>query len=115
MKKQKLQNLNQIHAKEEKDFQPTTLDQIWGDDGLGLYSTLNEEEYLESLSEMNTTDLQRHAIKVGVVPDHKVETTKKRLLSAFRTHISAYRKPSSISQKPKSISKEIKNILSEGR
>lgn len=115
MRKKKLEQLNQIHGKEESSFQPTTLDQIWGDDGLGLYSTLNEAEYLESLSEMNATDLQRHAIKVGVVPDYKIETTKKRLLSAFRSHVSAYRKPSFTPAKPKSLDKEVRNILSEGR
>ena len=30
----KLESLSQAHGKEEKKYKPTTLDQIWGDDGL---------------------------------------------------------------------------------
>ena len=88
----KINKLKQVHGKQE-NFKPTTLDQIWGDEGLGLYSTLNEEEYINSISELNMTDLQRHAIKVGVVPDHQMSITKKRLIAAFQKHISNYKFP----------------------
>ena len=55
----KIKKLDQVHGKQE-NFKPSTLEQIWGDEGLGLYSTLNEEEYVEIISEFNVTDLQRH-------------------------------------------------------
>ena len=35
-KKKSVKNLSQTHGKEEK-FEPTTLDQIWGDDGIKDY------------------------------------------------------------------------------
>jgi hypothetical protein len=114
MSKSKISQMKQIHGKQEKDFQPTTLNQIWGDDGMDKYSTMSEEEYLNQLNEMNATDLQRHSVKVGIVPDHKIDIMKKRLLNAFRTHVSSYRKPVFIPQKAK-ISNAAKKILSEGR
>ena len=44
-KKKSLSNVNQTHAKVEKKFEPTTLDQIWGDDGTSEYGTLDYENY----------------------------------------------------------------------
>ena len=40
-----LKNLSQTHGKtEEKEkYEPTTLDQVWGDEGLSVYGTMNEE------------------------------------------------------------------------
>ena len=112
----KIKKLDQVHGKQE-NFKPSTLEQIWGDEGLGLYSTLNEEEYVEIISEFNVTDLQRHAIKVGVVPDHQMATTKKRLIAAFQRHISNYHTPAdkNPNNNLSSVSKEAKKILSEGR
>mgnify|MGYP003659473148 CR=1 FL=1 len=112
----KIKKLYQVHGKQDH-FKASTLEQIWGDEGLGLYSTLNEEEYAEIISEFNVTDLQRHAIKVGVVPDHQMSTTKKRLIAAFQRHVSNYHTPvdSNPSDKLSSVSKEVKKILSEGR
>lgn len=111
-----MKKLNQVHGKQE-DFKASTLEQIWGDEGLGLYSTLNEEEYAEIISEFNVTDLQRHAIKVGVVPDHQMATTKKRLIAAFQRHISNYHTPADKNTKNNlsGVSEEVKKILSEGR
>ena len=42
--KNKLEELNQTHAKNETN-NPTTLDQVWGDEGLGKYKTLNRDKY----------------------------------------------------------------------
>lgn len=47
-KKSKLQQLNQIDAKEELG-KPTTLDQIWGDTGLQKYGTNNFDQYKDYL------------------------------------------------------------------
>ena len=47
-KKQNLEDLSQAHGKEEK-FVPTTLDQIWGDEGLSKYGTMEESVLFISL------------------------------------------------------------------
>ena len=43
-KKKSLKNMSQAHGKVEK-FEPTTLDQIWGDDGTSMYGTMQQSEY----------------------------------------------------------------------
>ena len=43
-RKKQISELSQTHGKVE-DFKPTTLDQIWGDDGLSKYQTLDEVQY----------------------------------------------------------------------
>ena len=43
-KKSSLKNMSQTHGK-TKEFEPTTLDQIWGDDGTGMYGTLDVTSY----------------------------------------------------------------------
>ena len=103
----------QINGKTET-FKPTTLDQIWGDTGLFRYNTLNEEEYKNSLDEMDKSDLQSHARKVGVFPDDNREVLYRKLLKEFRMFTSAYRVPThKIDSKP--ISKESLRVLSEGK
>jgi len=62
-----IKNLSQAHGKEEK-FEPTTLEQIWGDDGTSVYGTLNENQYANQLDDMNMSDLQTHASTVGIIP-----------------------------------------------
>lgn len=114
-RKKKVENLNQIHAKEEK-FIPTTLDQIWGDTGLSKYKTLNEDEYKNSLDEMNKTDLHAHACYVGLVPVDNREMLTKRLLTEFRKHAASFRgMPVGNPKVNQKISKEVEQILSEGR
>jgi hypothetical protein len=58
----------QIHGKEER-FQkpPSSLDEILGET-LSIYTANSSEEYRGQLAEMNMTDLQAHAYKVGLVP-----------------------------------------------
>mgnify|MGYP000461671424 CR=1 FL=1 len=112
----KLDNLDQSHGKEEK-FEPTTLDQIWGDEGLGKYGTLKEEEYTTEISDMSRTDIQSHAMEMGIIPVEDRESLEKRLLSEFRRHVSAYRKP--VTEKKQvsegEISEETLKVLREGR
>ena len=56
-KTSKLQGLSQAHGKDEtKEFQPTTLDQVWGDTGLWKYNTMNEDEYKDQLKQMSKAD-----------------------------------------------------------
>jgi hypothetical protein len=68
----------QIHGKEEKiQKQPSSLDEILGET-LSIYTANSSEEYRGQLAEMNMTDLQAHAYKIGLVPtpDRKVLTDR---------------------------------------
>ena len=111
----KLDSLSQTHGKVEENFEPQTLDQIWGDTGAWKYTTMVKEEYIDSLKQMNKSDLQTHATKVGVVPIDNREMLTTRLVKEFNRFTSSYSVPAKKSEKPKRISKEIKKILSEGR
>jgi len=110
----KVENLQQIDGKKE-EFVPTTLDQVWGDDGTSKYSTVDEEKYLNSLNELTHTDLQAHATKVGVIPVNNRDMLTNRLLKEFRGHVNQYKKPTSVNQKIPEVSKEVRDILSEGK
>lgn len=70
--------LLQIHGKEEKSIkQPSSLDEILGET-LSIYTANSSEQYRGQLAEMNMTDLQTHAYKIGLVPtpDRKVLTDR---------------------------------------
>jgi hypothetical protein len=113
-KRKSVKNLSQTHGKEEK-FEPTTLDQIWGDDGLSAYGTLNEKMYENQLDDMNMSDLQTHASTVGIIPIDNRHTLRERLMREFRKHVSAYKKPVHAAESPSRIDPEVMKILSEGR
>lgn len=111
----KLNEMHQTHGKDETTFKPTTLAQIWGDDGMSKYGTMDAAVYEQQLKEMNKADLQAHATKVGLVPVDDRERLVKRLIQEFRVHVAAYRQPSTRSVKPVQISPEVAKILAEGR
>lgn len=74
----------EIHGKDEtlnpKSF--SSLDEILGE-SLCLYKTTNTEEYSKFLSEMNMTDLQAHAYKIGLVPTQDRKVLTDRLVAEF--------------------------------
>ena len=78
-KRKNIKNLSQTHGKEEK-FEPTTLDQIWGDDGLSEYGTMQEEVYENQIDDMHMSDLQTHASRVGIIPVDNRATLRERLV-----------------------------------
>lgn len=110
-KKLKLNELSQTHGKIEN---PVTLDQIWGDSGINKYGTLSVEEYEKYINELNRSDLQSHAVKVGLVPIDDRKTLLSRLKREFNKHVSTY-KVKSLDQKEIKLSKKSKDALSEGR
>jgi len=80
----------QIHGKEEPvKKQPSSLDEILGET-LSIYTANSSEDYRGQLAEMNMTDLQTHAYKIGLVPtpDRKVLTD--RLIQEFIKWTSRY-------------------------
>ena len=112
-KASKMQSMSQTHGKVEP-FEPTTLDQIWGDDGSSKYKTINEDEYEVQIRSMNTTDLQMHATQVGLIPIQNRDLLQRRLLKEFKKHWASYKKPRSrknITNLPQSV----KDILAEGK
>lgn len=113
-KKKKLQDLKQIDAKEEKG-KPTTLDQLWGDTGLSKYGTNNFEEYRSYIKGLNRSDIQNHALQVGILPIDNYDILIARLEREFLRHINSYITP--VENKPKNnkAPKDVQKILSEGR
>jgi hypothetical protein len=109
----KLENLSQTHGKLE-DTQYKTLDQIWGDDGSSKYKTSNLQDYLNYLSELNKSDLQDHAKKIGLIPVDNRETLTKRLETEFRKYMSMFKLPKN-SENLVNLDKKSKDVLSEGK
>lgn len=110
-----MSDLEQSHGKEE-NFQPTTLDQIWGDDGLGKYSTTNEEEYKKELDEMNKTDLESHANSLGILPAGDRIRLEERLVYEFQRHFNNYRMPADTNSTTNAdVPDHVRKILEEGK
>jgi hypothetical protein len=59
-----------------------SLDSIMGE-CLSLYSVRNIEDYKNQISEMNQTDLQTHAYKIGLVPIEDRRVLISRLCTEF--------------------------------
>ena len=84
-KKTSLKSIKQAHGKQENvKFEPRTLDQVWGDTGISKFGTLDVEEYAANLNDMNKSDLQTHATKVGLVPVDDVSLLRKRLTKELK-------------------------------
>ena len=113
-KKKSLKNIQQSHGKAESKPVPTTLDQIWGDDGVWKYSTLDEGEYRNYVKTLTWTDLRSHASHHGLVPVGDRAELEIKLINEFRQHASGYNvKTTSSNSSQQSIPPEIKKILEE--
>ena len=113
-KTKEVKNLTQAHGKVE-EFEPSTLEQIWGSDNLSTYTTMDEEEYSQQLNGMAKVDMQAHATKVGLIPVDNVEILRTRLVKQFKSHVNAYRKPKVQASNNPKLTKELKDILGEGK
>ena len=110
---QNIDKMSQAHGKEDK-FIPTTLDQVWGDDGLWKYDTSDERIYEDRLKSMTRIDIQTHATKIGLIPVDNRDTLEKRLMREFKRHVASYKRPTSTDTSVR-LSKEARQILEEGR
>jgi hypothetical protein len=108
-----MKELKETHGKVEGA--PTTLEQIWGFNELAKYGTLDEAKYKEQVDEMNRTDLETHARRVGVVIVESSIRLKENLLKEFKNYVFYLRKPATQAKTQPELSKEVKKILSEGR
>ena len=112
-KKLKLDEIHQAHGKDESTDTVQSLDQLWGDDGLSRYKTLNVTEYTEELAGMNKTDLQNHAAKLGLVPVDSREILVKRLVAEFKKHVTRYEKVRKPEVKDDNKEAKVRKLLSD--
>lgn len=113
-KAKKISKLSQAHGKKET-FEPTTLDQIWGDEGTTKYGTIDESVYQERLNDFSRVDLQAHAVTVGLIPIDNAGQLRKRLLVEFKKHVSQYKIPKIDSKANKPLPRSAMKILEEGK
>jgi hypothetical protein len=112
----KVTELSQTHGMAEKEeFQPTSLDKIWGDTGLSKYKTLELAAYQGQLNDMGKSDLQAHAVTLGLIPIDDSKMLRRRLEREFKKHAAKFQKPAKSSVEKDPVSEEVKRILSEGR
>lgn len=101
-------------------FVPTRLEQIWGGfNEMSRYGTLKEEEYETQLNDMNRTDMEAHARRLGIIILESSARLKESLKKEFRVYISTLNRPtvatSAVTSKNTEVSSAVKKILAEGR
>jgi len=89
VKKNKLQEMDQVDGKLAGGSSFRGLDALIGEDCSHPYKQNNEEGYSSYLSELNSTDLHRHAEKVGLVPMNDRRVLKERLFREFRKFVAS--------------------------
>jgi hypothetical protein len=100
---------------------PTRAEQLWGGfNELARYGTLKEEEYESQLNDMNRTDMEAHARRVGVLVVESSARLKESLKKEFRIYVSTLNRPSHLTNgavvtKKPLLTDEVKKILAEGR
>lgn len=105
--------LIETHGKVD-NTQPTTLEQIWGFNELAKYGTTDEAVYAEQLQNMNRTDLEAHARRVGEVIVEDSSRLRERLVRSFRAYVASLRRPV-LPKQEINLTPEVKKILAEGR
>ncbi len=118
-KRRNLAQMAQLHGKLEPEldkpledkYEPTSLSQLWGDDGFAKYKTFDRDKYKQELDEMNSADLRSHAAKLGILPIPNRDRLTKRLLIEFSRYTSQFQKPKNILDK--SPSRESIQIMKE--
>jgi hypothetical protein len=88
-KKNKLQNLDQVDGKVAGGSHFRTLDALIGESSSSPYKQSSEHAYEEYVNTLNSTDLHRHAEKVGLVPSVERRVLKERLMKEFRKFIAS--------------------------
>jgi hypothetical protein len=88
-RKNKLQDLDQVDGKLAGGSGFKTLDALIGENLSNPYRCSNESEYESYVNELNSTDLHRHAEKVGLVPSVDRRVLKDRLMREFRKFIAS--------------------------
>lgn len=122
-KNKKISGLDQADGKIAGGGAFRTLDALIGEGSCSPYNTLDEDSYSSYLSDLNSTDLDRHAQKVGLAPTFERRVLKERLMREFRKFVACASKvESSVANShmlndtsASNLNKEAQKILSEGR
>jgi hypothetical protein len=91
-----------------------SLDQIMGE-SVSIYKSRTVDDYVMELAEMNQTDIQAHAYKVGLVPIDDRKVLVERLTVEFKkwlSSIGAVQKD--FNNNPKGLDESARKILREG-
>lgn len=106
----------QIETHAKVDGPPTNLEQVFGFNEYAKYGTLDESVYVKRLNEMNRSDLEAHARKMGLIIVESSERLRGKLLQEFRNYVTYLHKPvQPVQQQPQKISEEARKVLAEGR
>jgi hypothetical protein len=106
----------ETHGKvDDEKFQPTLLEQVWGQPDISRYGTLDEAEYIQKLEGMTRADIEAHARQQGVVVVEHTPRLKEKLIAEFRSFASLLRKPVDTPKSPNKLSDAAMKVLSEGR
>jgi len=112
----KLEEMNQTDGMvQEENYEPSSLDQVWGDDGTDKYKTLDINTYEKVLANMSKSDLKNEAIRVGLLPIDNHEQLRSRLTREFNAHVASYRKPDNPNNQVQLYDEEVMKILGEGK
>lgn len=111
----KLESLNQAHGKDDTQPRPTSLAQVWGDDGLWKYKTTDASEYQGMIKAMTWVDLQAHATQHALIPTGTRPALEKKLINEFKKFMSSYNVSTAQQKAPQDVSDEARRILEEGR
>lgn len=118
--KKSLKERQEINGRDDsktKKFQPTTLEELWGEVNDKKYHTLDSEEYERYLNEdLNSAEVREHAIEVAhIQPGTSMERTKNRLVLEHKKYVQALNLPNDYPELPKEkpVTKEILKIMSD--
>ena len=115
-KKVKLQDMDQTDGMVQgESYEPSSLEQVWGDDGTDKYKTLDIDTYEKVLANMSKSDLKTEAIRVGLLPIDNHDQLRSRLIREFNAHVASYKKPPESSNKVQVYDEEVMKILGEGK
>jgi hypothetical protein len=121
----KLNSVHQLDGKIDDTLKvnpnsPTTLDEIMGEKRSSRYKTTDVEVYAAEISDLNGTDLNRHAISIGIIPHDDKQRLIRNLIARFNEYHLAYNGPKTTvaefyqKNQPK-VSAAVLKILGEGR
>jgi len=88
-KNKSIDQLDQVDGKIAGGSTFQTLDALVGESFSNPYGQSNEADYENYINGLNSTDLHRHAEKVGLVPSVERRVLKDRLLREFRKFLSS--------------------------
>jgi len=117
-KKVQLKEMNQTDGMGQEEgvrHKATTLNQVWGDDGVSEYRTMDLEVYEKLIHNMSKSDLKHEAIRVGLLPIDNVNQLVIRLVRQFNQHVASYRAPQDQRKEKITLSEESMKILGEGK